>query len=85
MEVIKLIIKNNTGYSVKSFAVFSGTLIALFSILVVWTLIFLDFFTAYELSINLTHLAIFIGSIEAIIAVLMGLKVWSEKYEVEHK
>ena len=78
---MKSIITNNSGVSVKSFAVFSGICIAIFSVIAVFILIFLSFFLEKDLKINLTHLAIFLGSIEAIIAVLMGLKVWSEKYE----
>lgn len=79
--MIKQLLRNNSGVSVKSFSLFMGVFIAVITVLSVLTLIFLDFFLEKKMNINLTHLAIFVGAIEAIIAVLMGLKVLSEKYE----
>ena len=81
MNFFKKIIINNSGVSSKNFAVFCGVIIGVFTIISMIVLVYLDFFYEKSLNINLTHLAIFIGSIEAIIAVILGLKVYSERFE----
>lgn len=76
------LIKNNTGISVKNFALFWGVVIA-----VSWTVIFLPIiifvnqFFGKDVTINLIGLASLVGAIEAILAVLITFKVKSEKYE----
>jgi len=76
------LIRNNTGVSVKNFAVFWGVIIA-----VVWVLIYLPAFIildqiwGYKITLNLYGITALIGAIEAILAILITGKVKSEQYE----
>lgn len=81
MNFIKKIIINNSGVSVKNFAVFIAALIALMHVVAVWVLIFLSFFLEKDIQISLTNVSVLLATIEVILLALMSVKVWSEKYE----
>jgi len=79
------LIQNNTGVSIKNFAVFCGVMIAL-----VWVLIYLPAFILldqiwkYKMTINLYGITALVGAIEAILAILITGKVKSEQYEQQN-
>ena len=81
MNYLKSLIRNSTGDSIKSFTIFSAIVIAAFHLICVWVLIFLSFSLQKDVPVSLTHISILLGTIEGILLALLGVKVWSEKYE----
>lgn len=85
INFFKLLIKNNTGVSMKNFILFLGGILAFISIISFIVLLYLDFFyTDKTLSINLLTYASVITAIEGILGLLFYLKVKSEKNEISN-
>lgn len=84
MKFLILLIRNNTGYSMKNFILFIGALLTIFSIISFIVLLYLDFwFTDKYLSINLLYYASVITAVEGILGLLLYLKIKSEQNEKE--
>ncbi len=93
MKVFKYIdslVKNNTGVSSKNFAVVSSVLIAVFSLINVILMIWMDAIFKLELRADLIYaLSVFVGAVEGIVAVMLGLKIYGDvkdpKEQLNHR
>lgn len=86
IKFFKLLITNNTGVSMKNFVLFLGAILVFISTIFFLALLLLDFiYTEKSLSIDLFAYAVTIGAIESLLALLLYLKVRSEKYEYEEE
>ena len=83
IKFLKKLITNNTGVSAKSFPVVVGTLIAAFSVINVILLIWVDAIFGLGVRADLIYaLSVFVGAVEGVVAVLLGLKVWADNNEM---
>jgi hypothetical protein len=81
-EFYELIVRNNTGVSSKNYALITGVQIAKFwTLLYLPAMLFIDQIFGLAITVNLYGVAALIGAIEAILAILILMKVKSEKYE----
>ena len=77
-----MIVRNNTGVSSKNYALITGVQIAKFwTLLYLPAMLFIDQIFGLAITVNLYGVAALIGAIEAILAILILMKVKSEKYE----
>lgn len=82
IRFFKLLIKNNTGVSMKNFILLLGAILVFISNIAFLILLYLDFFYINNnIKIDLYAYAATIGAIQSLLGLLLYLKVRSEKYE----
>ena len=76
------VVRNNSGVSSKNYVLVTGVQMGKWWMLVFFpAMLFLDQVFGLKPSISYSEIAILVGAIEGFVAVFLGLKVWSEKYE----
>lgn len=78
-KFLRELVTNNTGVSSTNFAVVTGVLIAAFSIVNVILTMWADALFKLNIREELIYaLAVFMGAVEGVVAVLVGIKTWKD-------
>jgi protein-S-isoprenylcysteine O-methyltransferase Ste14 len=78
-KLLRELVTNNTGVSSTNFAVVTGVLIAAFSIVNVILMMWADALFKLNIREELIYaLAGFMGAVEGVVAVLVGIKTWKD-------
>ena len=80
-KIISLLLRNNTGLSLKAFIAFSGIITSFIMVLTVVLVLIVDLFSSYKVETDLYGIAAVIGAIAGYIVAAIWGKVKSESYE----
>jgi len=81
LELLRLIIKSNTGYGSKTVVMLWGILMASLFLLSVITVIFIDLFTTYDSTTDWLGIAAVLAAISSFVGVSVYGKIKGEEYE----
>lgn len=85
-KFLRELVTNNTGVSSTNFAVVIGVLIASFSIINVILMMWADALFKLNIREELIYaLAVFMGAVEGVVAVLVGIKTWKDTKDSQNK